>query len=52
MIKKWLTYALIAMLVFYAFTNPQTAGHQVGQLAGFLIDMANGFGTFVSSIGP
>ena len=51
MIKKILTWAVIAFLVFYAFSNPVRAGQQASAVGGFLINMANGFGTFVANLG-
>jgi hypothetical protein len=51
MVKKILMWLLLAMLIFYIFTNPARAGQQANAIGGALIFMANSFSTFVSSIG-
>jgi hypothetical protein len=50
MVKKVLTWGGIAFLIFYIAYRPQSAASVFKSLGSSIIDVANGFGTFLSSL--
>ena len=48
--KKILTWGLIAFLVFFIAARPASAATVFKQLGHSLVDIANGIGTFFSSL--
>jgi hypothetical protein len=50
MVKKVLTWAGIAFLVFFVATRPEGAADVFKSIGGGLVEVANGFGNFFSSL--
>jgi hypothetical protein len=48
--KKILRWGGLAFLVFFVAYRPQSAAGIVSSIGGGLIDIANGFGEFVSTV--
>jgi hypothetical protein len=50
MVKKVLTWALIAFAIFFVVTRPQGAANMIKSLGGGLKDIAVSFGDFFASL--
>jgi len=50
MLKKFLTWALVAFLVFFVAYRPQNAAAVFRSLGNGVVDIAQGFGDFFSSL--
>jgi hypothetical protein len=50
MLKKVLTWALVIFLVYFVVTNPGAAAAVVRSIGNWLVDMAHGFGDFLSRV--
>ena len=50
MVKKVLTWGGIAFLIFYVAYRPQSAAQVFKSIGGNIVDVAQGFGTFLSSL--
>lgn len=48
--KKLLTWAGVAFLVFFVAFRPESAGNVVGTIAGTIGDIGAGFATFIANI--
>lgn len=48
--KKILTWAGVAFLVFFVAFRPESAGNVVGTIFGTIGDIGRGFATFIASI--
>lgn len=48
--KKVATWALVAFLVFYVVSQPRQAAEMVRRLGDGVMSLANGFGSFISSL--
>jgi hypothetical protein len=49
-VKKVATWALVAFLVFYVVSQPRQAAEMVRRLGDGVMSLANGFGSFISSL--
>jgi hypothetical protein len=50
MVKKILTWAVVAFLVFFVAFRPDAAASVVKSLGGAMMDIAQGMGDFFSSL--
>jgi hypothetical protein len=50
MVKKVITWAAIAFVVFFVAGQPQAAAGIMRAIGNGLLDLAHGFGTFISSL--
>lgn len=50
MVKKVLTWAGVAFLIFFIAFRPESAADVVKTLAGGVVDIAQGFGDFFTSL--
>jgi hypothetical protein len=50
MLKKVLTWALVIFLVYFVVSKPAAAAGMVKTLGNWLVDMAHGFGDFISRV--
>jgi hypothetical protein len=50
MVKKVLTWALVAFLIFFIAYRPESAAAVFKSLGGGLVDIATGIGNFFSSL--
>jgi hypothetical protein len=50
MLKKVLTWALVIFLVYFVVTKPAAAAGLVKTIGSWLVDMAHGFGDFISRV--
>ncbi len=50
MVKKVLTWSLIAFLIFFVAYRPQNAAQVFKSLGGGVVDIAQGFGDFFSNL--
>jgi hypothetical protein len=50
MVKKVLTWCLVAFLIFFIAYRPQNAAQVAHSLFGGIVDIAQGFGDFFSSL--
>jgi hypothetical protein len=50
MVKKVLTWAIVAFLIFFVVTRPQGAAQMLKSLGGGLKDIAVSFGDFFASL--
>jgi hypothetical protein len=50
MVKKVLTWGSIAFLIFYVAYRPQSAAQVFKSIGNNIVDVATGFGTFLSSL--
>jgi hypothetical protein len=50
MVKKVLTWALVAFLIFFVAYRPESAAGVFKSLGGTLVDIATGFGNFFSTL--
>jgi hypothetical protein len=50
MVKKVLTWAAVAFLVFFVAYNPQSAATVFKSLGNGILSVAKGFGTFFTSL--
>ena len=50
MLKKVLTWALVIFLVYFVVTRPAAAAGMVKAAGSWLVDMAHGFGDFISRV--
>ena len=49
-VRKILTYALIAFVIWWVVQQPASAAHLVHDIAGLLTELAKEFSSFVASI--
>jgi hypothetical protein len=50
MVKKVLTWAAVAFLVFFVAYNPKSAAQVFKSIGNGILDVANGFGQFFTSL--
>ena len=50
MVKKILTWSLVAFLIFFIAYRPQSAAAVVKSLGSGIMDIASGFGDFFSNL--
>ncbi|MFF5174251.1 hypothetical protein ACFY3U_16650 [Micromonospora sp. NPDC000089] len=50
MVKKVLTWALVAFLIFFVAYRPNSAADVFKSLGGGIMDIAQGFGDFFTSL--
>ena len=50
MLKKALTWSAVAFLIFFVVSRPENAAQVAHTLFGGLVDIAQGFGDFFSSL--
>jgi hypothetical protein len=50
MVKKVLTWCLIAFLIFFVAYRPQNAASVFRTMGGTVVDIAQGFGDFFSNL--
>jgi hypothetical protein len=50
MVKKVLTWGGIAFLIFYVAYRPQSAATVFKSIGNSIVDVAQGFGTFITSL--
>ncbi len=50
MLKKVLTWSLVAFLIFFVAYRPENAAQVAHSLFGGIVDIAQGFGDFFSSL--
>lgn len=50
MVKKFLTWSLIAFLIFFVAYRPANAAAVFKSLGGGVVDIAQGFGDFFSNL--
>jgi hypothetical protein len=50
MVKKVLTWSLVAFLIFFVAYRPENAAQVAHSLFGGIVDIAQGFGDFFSSL--
>jgi hypothetical protein len=50
MLKKVLTWGLVIFLVYFVVSRPTAAADMVKTIGNWIVDMARGFGDFISSV--